>query len=262
MSDVSQHPAIELRHITKTFVTRDDKVVFAVADFTLDIAAGEFVTILGPSGCGKSTVLNILARIESASSGGALIRGRALDAAWLDVGYVFQDDTVLPWRNVVDNIALGLLIRGIGEAERMRRVRDLIETMSLQGFESAYPSELSGGMRKRVALATALAFDPPILLMDEPFGALDAQTRVVLQQELMDIWLRTRKTVVFVTHDIHEAIILADRVVVMTKRPGTIKSVWPVDLPRPRDPDSIGEFPAYQSLIRQLGHELRPEVTA
>jgi NitT/TauT family transport system ATP-binding protein len=257
---VTAAPAIDLVGLSKIFVSRTNKIVEALKRVTLSIEDGEFVTVLGPSGCGKSTILNILARNMEASGGTALIRGQPLEAARYDIGYMFQKDTVLPWRRVASNIELGLLIRKIEKAQREWRIAELIELTGLKGFEQAFPSELSGGMRKRVALATCLAFEPSILLMDEPFGALDAQTRLSLQEELMRIWQESRKTVIFVTHDISEAIVLADRVVVMTARPARVKSIHKVDIPRPRRVDDATAHPSYQALYARLWSELRPEV--
>ena len=252
--------AIQLSGLSKTFVTRKGRAVTALDNVNLSIAEGEFVTVLGPSGCGKSTILNILARITEPTSGTALIRGAEPSAAKYDIGYVFQQDTVLPWRNVAENIELALVIRGTPRQDRDRRVAKLVRLTGLQGFEQAFPAELSGGMRKRVALAAAFAHDPAILLMDEPFGALDAQTRLLLQEELMRMWQETGKTVVFVTHDIPEAIFLADRVVVMTARPAKVKALRTVPLPRPRKLDALPFDPAYQTLFKELTGDLRPEV--
>src|SRR5690242_13939650 len=171
------NPAIQFEGLTKTFISRDGKLVHAVHNVSFDVAEGEFVALVGPSGCGKTTTLNVLAGITDLTGGRALIRGGPPESARFDIGYVFQQDTVLPWKRVTDNIATGLAIRSIPKGERKRRAMELVQRMGLGGFESAYPFELSGGMRKRVALATAMVYDPSILLMDEPFGALDAQDR-------------------------------------------------------------------------------------
>lgn len=256
-----ESPAVSLLGVTKSFVTREDTVVSALLDVTLEVAPGEFVAIVGPSGCGKSTSLNILAGLMPVTHGRVLVQGREPDAARLEVGYVFQQDTLLPWRRVVENIEMGLIIRRVPRAERRQRVQELIETMRLEGFEQAYPYELSGGMRKRVALATTMAYRPSILLMDEPFGALDAQTRVLLQDELLRVWESDRKTVLFVTHDLPEAISLADRVVVMTARPARIKTQYIVDLPRPRSAAEARFLPGFDEIHLQIWNDLRPELS-
>lgn len=257
----SSEPAVKFVGLTKSFVTRDDTIVHTLQDVSFEVASGEFVAIVGPSGCGKSTTLNVLAGILPATRGQALIRGRPLAEARLDIGYVFQQDTVLPWKRVEDNIATGLALRKAPVADQRRRVAELIEIMGLRGFEHAYPNELSGGMRKRVALATVLAYNPSLLLMDEPFGALDAQTRVVLQEELLRVWELNRKTVLFVTHDLSEAILLADRVIVMTARPARVKSQYTVDLPRPRSVTQGRLNPRFDELFFTIWNDLRVEIT-
>ncbi len=260
MSNVNE-PAVQFIGLTKSFVTRDDKIVHTLQDVSFEVASGEFVALVGPSGCGKSTTLNVLAGILAATRGQALIRGRPPAEARLDIGYVFQQDTVLPWKRVEDNIATGLALHKVPVADQRRRVAELIDIMGLKGFEKAYPNELSGGMRKRVALATVLAYNPSLLLMDEPFGALDAQTRVVLQDELLRVWELNRKTVLFVTHDLAEAIILADRVIVMTARPAHIKSEYTVDLPRPRSAAKARLNPRFDQLFFTIWNDLRVEIT-
>jgi len=246
--------AVEFREVSKGFVTRDHKVVVALENISFHVEEGEFLALVGPSGCGKSTALNIVARITPPTRGEVLVRGKPPEAARFDIGYAFQQDTVLPWRRVVENIEMGLAIRNVAPAERRRRAEALVATTGLQGFENAFPAELSGGMRKRVALATMLAYDPSLLLMDEPFGALDAQTRLILQDELLRLWQQNRKTVLFVTHDIAEAIALSDRVIVMTARPARIKSEYRVPLPRPRHLSirETPEFGRYAGEIRRV----------
>lgn len=254
-------PEVEFADVTKSFVTRKDKVVCTLMDVSFEVSAGEFVSIVGPSGCGKSTTLNILAGLTPPTQGQALIRGRSPDAARMHIGYMFQQDTVLPWKRVLHNIEMGLTIRGIPAADRRQRALELVEMMGLAGFEHAYPYELSGGMRKRVALAAMLAYRPSILLMDEPFGALDAQTRVLLQDELLRIWETDRRTVLFVTHDLPEAISLSDRVIVMTARPARIKAQYQVDLPRPRTAAEARFHPNFDELHMQIWNDLRPELS-
>lgn len=260
--DAPQAPAVAFQGVTKSFVTRDDTVVSALQDVSFDVAPGEFVAIVGPSGCGKSTTLNILADLMRPTRGTVTIRGRPPAEARFDIGYVFQQDSVLPWKRVRENVELGLLIRKVASASRRARAAHLLGTMGLAGFENAYPHELSGGMRKRVGLATTMAYEPSILLMDEPFGALDAQTRVLLQDDLLRVWEAERRTVLFVTHDLTEAISLADRVIVMSARPARIKTQYRVDLPRPRSAEDARYHPNFEPLHRQIWSDLRPELTA
>lgn len=205
-------------------------------NFDLQVREGEFLSILGPSGCGKSTYLNILAGLAQKTGGTLEIDGKPLHGINRNQGVVFQGYALLPWRSVLDNIAVGLEIRGVGKAERRERARDYLDLVGLTGFASRYPHELSGGMRQRVAIARALVYEPDVLLMDEPFAALDAQTRETLQDELLRIWGLHKKTIVFITHSLDEAIFLSDRVAVMTPRPGCIKEIIAIDLPRPRSP--------------------------
>ena len=219
----------------------------------------EFVALVGPSGCGKSTVLNMIAGLVTPTRGEILLDGRPLSGVPPQVGYVFQKDTIFPWRTVSQNIELGLSYRGIARAERARRVREAIRLVGLEGFEDVYPATLSGGMRQRVALVRSLIVEPEILLMDEPFGALDTHTKLRLQAQLLALWTDKRQTVVFVTHDLAEAITLADRVIVLTSRPGRIKHVHAVALPRPRDVIRIRETDAYAREFRTLWHVLGEE---
>ena len=206
-------------------------------DFDLDVREGEFLSILGPSGCGKSTYLNIPAGLARKSGGTLNIDGQPLQGINRNQGVVFQGYALLPWRTVLDNIAVGLEIRGVGKAERREQAREYLDLVGLTGFASRYPHELSGGMRQRVAIARSLVYKPDVLLMDEPFAALDAQTRESLQDELLRIWSLHKKTIVFITHSLDEAIFLSDRVAVMTPRPGRIKEIIDIDLPRPRLPE-------------------------
>ncbi|MBI2527359.1 MAG: ABC transporter ATP-binding protein [Candidatus Rokubacteria bacterium] len=254
-------PVIELRGVAKTFVTKG-RALAALADVSFSVAPGEFIAIVGPSGCGKSTLLNLIAGLGGAVTGQVLYRGAPVQTVNTGVGYVTQDDNLLPWKTAAGNVgvALGLRIRRMPPGERSRRVRAYLDKMNLTGFEHYYPAELSGGMRKRVALARALVYDPETLLMDEPFGALDAQLKLVLQDELLRIWEATRKTVVFVTHDLSEALILADRVVVLTGRPGRVKLIREVDLPRPRDAFQVRFTEHFGRLHRELWDALKAEV--
>ena len=222
---------------------------------------GEFVAIVGPSGCGKSTILNMIGGLVVPSSGTVLIDGAPVeDGVPRHVGYVFQKDTVFPWRTVARNIALGLEYRGVAAPERARRVREAVALAGLAGFEDAFPGTLSGGMRQRVALMRTLVVDPEILLMDEPFGALDTHTKLTLHAELLALWEARRQTVVFVTHDLSEAITLADRIVVLTRRPGRVKSVHEVKLSRPRDVIALRESDEYAREYGRLWHILGEEL--
>lgn len=231
---VTQSPILSFENVTQRFETaRTDTV--ACRDISLDIDEGEFVAIVGPSGCGKSTLLNLAAGLLAPSSGQVRYRGKPIAGPNTDLGYLTQKDTLLPWRTVEQNVAVALEIAGVDRKQRAERVRRYVELVGLGGFEKHYPSQLSGGMRRRAMLARTLIYQPRILAMDEPFGALDSQLRLVMQSELLRIWTETRCTTLFVTHDVGEAIALADRVVVFNGRPGRIAVVERVELPRPRD---------------------------
>ena len=253
--------AISLRGVTKTFPVRGgrrDEVFTAVDGVTLDVPAGEFLSLVGPSGCGKSTLLDLLGGLTLPSSGEVLVDGRPVTGPGLDRGVVFQQYALLPWRTARANVEFGLEASGIPRRERHERAREYLALVGLQGFEDRYPHELSGGMKQRVALARSLAYDPDVLLMDEPFAALDAQTRDLLQAELLRIHARTGKTVVFITHGIEEAVFLGHRVAVMTSRPGRIKHVVPVALPeRSEDVRTSTEFVRIRHEVHTL---LRDEV--
>ncbi len=229
----------------------------AVRDVNVEVRAGEFVCLLGPSGCGKSTLLNIAAGFIRPTSGSLVLDGRPIIGPGPDRGVVFQEHALFPWLSVVDNIGFGLRMRGVSADVRRDTVRRYLALMGLAGFERSFPKDLSGGMRQRVAIARALANDPTMLLMDEPFASLDAQTRRLMQNELMRVWQQARKTVLFVTHSIEEALLLSDRIVVMTARPGTIRDIIPVESPRPRD-DTCAEFAAAK---RRIGAMLDEEIT-
>jgi NitT/TauT family transport system ATP-binding protein len=233
--------------------------VEAVASASFEVRDREFVALVGPSGCGKSTVLNMIAGLVAPTSGQILLDGRAHTGVPPQVGYVFQKDTVLPWRTVRRNIALGLEYRGLGVAERDRRVSEAIRLIGLEGFEDAFPATLSGGMRQRVALMRTLVVEPEILLMDEPFGALDTHTKIRLQGQVLDLWRVRQPTVVFVTHDLGEAITLADRIIVLTSRPGRVKLIHAVKLARPRDVIRLRETEEYAREFSALWHVLGEE---
>jgi NitT/TauT family transport system ATP-binding protein len=240
------------RRLRKEFVdiSRQAEVV-ALSSIDLDIGEDEFLTILGPSGCGKSTLLNIIAGFEQATDGEVRLDGQIIRNPGPDRGVVFQEYALFPWLNVAQNIEFGLRERGVPKAERKDRVTRQISTVGLDGFEDRFPQELSGGMRQRVALARVLVNDPKILLMDEPFAALDAQTRTIMQTELLRVWSAERRTALFVTHNIEEAVLLGDRLVVMTARPGRIKEIVNVNLPRPRDVTSA-EFNEIRRYVASL----------
>jgi len=250
---------ISIRDLSKTFV-QGPREVPAVSHVSFDIRDKEFVALVGPSGCGKSTILNMIGALVAPSGGEIVVDGgRVTGAPPPKVGYVFQKDTVFPWRTVERNIALGLEYRGIPAPERAARVREAIALAGLQGFEEAFPATLSGGMRQRVALMRSLVVDPEILLMDEPFGALDTHTKLNLHAELLRLWEAKQQTVVFVTHDLSEAITLADRIVVMTRRPGRIKQIYDVRLARPRDVIKVRESPEYLREYGEIWHALGEE---
>jgi len=237
---------------------RGGNAVTALQPTDLSIAKNDFITILGPSGCGKSTLLRIVAGLDKPTSGEVLLDGRKIDGPGPDRGVVFQSYTLFPWLTVADNIAFGLKEKGMPEGQRKDIVASYIEKVGLKGFENHFPKQLSGGMQQRTAIARALANDPEILLLDEPFGALDNQTRALMQELLLGIWERERKTVLFVTHDIEEAIFLASRVIVMSARPGRIKADLPVDLPHPRH-YTMKTSVAFSDLKARLTEEIRAE---
>ncbi len=247
-------PLISASDLEKTYVTRGRALVPALAGISLDIHAGEFVTIVGQSGCGKTTLLNILAGLIPRSSGAVSLRGRSVDGPSRDIGIVFQDPVLLPWRTVLNNVLLPAQVLGLDARASRDRAMALLKLGGLESFEDKYPHELSGGMRQRVAIARALVHDPSLLLMDEPFGALDAMTREFMNLELLRIWRQSGKTIVFITHSIPEAVFLADRVVVMSARPGRVQEIVSVELPRPRDLDIMAsdEFGVYARKIRHL----------
>ncbi len=250
---------LSLRGVSKRFQARGQDVL-AVQEVDLSIAAGEFLTIVGPSGCGKSTLLNLLVGLVPPSSGRVVFQGQPQRGINTNIGYVTQADNLLPWRTLFKNVSFALELRGVPRAEREVRARDLIKQVGLAGFEQHYPHELSGGMRQRANIIRTLIYDPPVILMDEPFGPLDAQTRLQLQSQLLDLWQASRKTVVFITHDLVEAIALADRVVLMSARPGRIKHSVEVPIPRPRDVYHIHRSAMFQEIYDRLWDDLRAEV--
>lgn len=237
---------------------RAERVV-ALEHFDLEVRAGEFLSVLGPSGCGKSTFLSILAGLAEKSGGSIRIDGRPLEGINANQGVVFQGYALFPWRTVLENIEVGLEIRGVGKAERRERAREYLELVGLGGVGARYPHEISGGMKQRVAIARALVYEPEVLLMDEPFAALDAQTREILQAELLRIWDARKKTIVFITHSLDEAIFLSDRIAVMTHRPGRVKEILEVPLPRPR-PAELRNSEEFVHLRQRAWEVLKDEV--
>lgn len=226
---------VTIRDLSKAFPRGDGTVTQALENVNLEIGDTEFICLVGPSGCGKTTLLRIIAGLETATSGSVTIDGRAVTGPDPKRGMVFQEYSLFPWRKVIDNVAFGLEMKGIAKEERHRIAEHYIEMVGLAQFRNAYPYELSGGMRQRVAIARALANDPDVLLMDEPFGALDAQTRNRMQKELLSLWEQTKKTIIFVTHSVDEAVYLSDRIVVLSPRPGTVREVMEIPWSRPRD---------------------------
>jgi ABC-type nitrate/sulfonate/bicarbonate transport system ATPase subunit len=251
---------LQLRGVARRFASQHgDTLALQATD--LDVAENDFVTILGPSGCGKSTLLRIVAGLDQASEGTVQLDGRPVRGPGADRGMVFQSYTLFPWLTVLDNVAFGLRERGLPREEQRRIAQGFVERVGLKGFESHYPKQLSGGMQQRTALARALANRPRMLLMDEPFGALDHQTRELMQELLLGIWEAERTTVLFVTHDIDEAVFLGSRVVVMSARPGRVKVDLPVDLPHPRH-YAVKTSPRFAALKGELMEQVRSEVLA
>lgn len=253
-------PVLRFHDVSLNYPARDGEVK-AVRNLHLDVMDGEFVSVVGPSGCGKSTLLNMACGILPASSGEVTLRSKQVRSIVQEgIGYVFQSDSILPWKTVYDNIALALRLQRRPESEIRTRVMDWIDRVGLSGFHTHYPHQLSGGMRKRVAIAQGLVHEPDLLLMDEPFSALDVQTRNLMENELMRIWDTFRTTVLFITHDLEEAIALSDRVVVMTSRPATVRSTYHITIPRPRDIAEIRLNPLFHELYGTIWNDLREEV--
>jgi NitT/TauT family transport system ATP-binding protein len=252
---------IEGRNVSLTFRPPNRTPVRALGGFDIEVAEGEFLSILGPSGCGKSTFLNVVLGLTKPDSGEVLMRGKPIGGPGGDRAMVFQEFGLLPWRTVQHNIELGLELKKVAAEKRRAIAERLVVLVGLAGFEQHYPHELSGGMKQRVGLARALATDPDVLLMDEPFAALDAQTRDLMQAELLRIWREARKTVLFVTHQIDEAIYLSDRVMVMSKRPGRAKKTFAIDLPRPREYE-MRVTPQFNDLKLEIWNTLKDEIVA
>ena len=253
-------PAIEFTNVGRRFLSPDGKSFTTLRDFNLTVGRGEFVALVGPTGCGKSTTLNLITGLGRPSSGEVRVMGEPVHGIDPRIGFVFQADALFPWRNVLDNVAAGPLFRGRPKREAYAAAQDWLGRVGLAAFENHYPHQLSGGMRKRVALAQTFINGPEILLMDEPFSALDVQTRVLMHEELLRLWSASQASVVFVTHDLEEAIGLADKVYVLTARPATVKSVHAIDLPRPRVIAEIRYEPHFIELSRRIWSDLREEV--
>jgi NitT/TauT family transport system ATP-binding protein len=256
-------PALALEGITCTFISREDpsQRYTAVRDATLTVQPGEFVSVVGPTGCGKSTLLNVAAGLLEPSAGRVRVFGERLAGVNSRAGYLFQSDALMPWRSALHNVMAGLEFRGLEKQQIQDQARDWLRRVGLAGFGDRYPHQLSGGMKKRVALAQTLILDPEILLMDEPFSALDIQTRQLMENELLELWSANRKSVVFITHDLEEAIALADRVVVLSAGPETRPiGDYRVDLPRPRDVAEVRLAPRYLELHAEIWHAMKAEV--
>jgi NitT/TauT family transport system ATP-binding protein len=252
---------IELAGVTKRFLTPSGETFTAIHDVNLVVEPGQFCAIVGPTGCGKSTTLTLVSGLDRASAGSVTVGGRSVDGITAGTSFMFQADALMPWKTVLGNVSMGPIFHGVSRREAQAAARDWLRRVGLAGFEDHHPHQLSGGMRKRVALASALINEPSILLMDEPFGALDVQTKAIMSNELLALWEQTRPSVLFVTHDLEEAIALADRVVVMTVGPGTVKGVYDIDLPRPRGAVQEIRFePRFLELHQQIWESLRDEV--
>ena len=252
---------LSVKNVTRVFEGKRGNTTQALQPIDLEVAENDFVTILGPSGCGKSTLLRIVAGLDFPSTGRVLLDGKPVEGPGADRGMVFQSYTLFPWLTVEENIRFGLRERGLGAAEQKERSDDFIAKVGLRGFEQHYPKQLSGGMQQRTAIARALTNDPRILLLDEPFGALDNQTRVLMQELLLGIWESARKTVLFVTHDIDESIFMASRVAVFSARPGRIKADIAVDFPHPRS-YTLKTSPEFMDIKARLTEEIRMEAMA
>jgi NitT/TauT family transport system ATP-binding protein len=260
-SSAREHAGIELSAVTKRFLTPGGTVFTALRDVDLKVEPGQFCAVVGPTGCGKSTTLTMVAGLDRPSAGVVRVAGHAVEGIVPGTSFMFQADALLPWKTVLANVALGPVFRGVSKKEAQASAREWLRVVGLAGFENHHPHQLSGGMRKRVSLAAALINQPSILLMDEPFAALDVQTKAIMSNELLALWERTRPLVIFVTHDLEEAIALADRVVVMTAGPGTVKGVYDIDLPRPRGAvQEIRFHPRFVALQQQIWQALREEV--
>ncbi len=243
-----------------SFLSTGDELVHVIRDVNFSVKPFEFVAVVGPSGCGKSTLLNIMSGLLKPQSGLVMLDGQPLYKITPRIGYISQSDSLLPWRTTLSNVELGMEIRHLPKKKRRENALELIRQAELSGFEDAYPYQLSGGMRKRVDIIKVLALDPEIIFMDEPFASLDVFTREILQKYILSLWQSTKRTIIFITHDLTEAIMLADRVVILTKRPATVKSEHPIDLPRPRSPADLRFDPNFIQLHKRIWDDLKDEV--
>lgn len=257
---MSAASAVALKNVARRFVTPSGDVLSALEGFDLTVAPGEFCAIVGPTGCGKSTTLGLVSGLAQPQGGSVTLFDAPVTGVDRRVGFVFQQDAVFPWRDVLGNVMAGPLFRGVPRAKAEAEARDWIARVGLTGFEQHHPHQLSGGMRKRVALAQTFINKPEVLLMDEPFSALDVQTRELMQEELLSLWAQSGAAVLFVTHDLDEAILLADRVAVLTTRPARVKSVHTIDLPRPRNIATLRYDERFVAIARRLSDDLRDEV--
>ena len=251
---------LQITNVSKTYNAGGGNSVEALAGVDLNVAEGEFVSVIGPSGCGKSTLFNIIGGLIDEYEGSVLIDGKPVDGAHKDVGVVFQEESTFPWRTTLDNVAFPLEVEGVDKAEREAAARRFIKLVGLEGFENHFPAQLSGGMKQRTAVARTLAYEPRIMLLDEPFGALDEQTRMLLGDKMLEIWAALNQTMLLITHNITEAVQLSDRVVVMSYRPGIIKEIIPIHLPRPRTSDVIST-PEFGTYVGKLWTLLREEAS-
>lgn len=251
---------LSIRDVRKDFVARGGEPIVALDGINLDVPAGEFVTIVGPSGCGKSTLLNLISGLNRPSAGVLSFDGRQIDGVNRSIGYITQSDNLFPWRTLRDNVAFPLEVAGMPKKERHEKAEHWINNVGLDGFSDAYPHELSGGMRQRGNIIRTLIYEPKVILMDEPFGPLDAQTRIKLQDQLLGLWERLKSTVIFITHDLTEAIALADRVVLMSARPGRLVRIEPVEIERPRNVFYIHDNSKFRSLYDDIWAELEVQV--
>jgi sulfonate transport system ATP-binding protein len=256
-----ENARIEISGVTKRFLTPGGEVFTALREVSFTVDAGQFCAVVGPTGCGKSTTLSLVSGLDKPSEGSVRVGGQEVTGITEGISFMFQADALLPWKSVLANVAMGPIFRGESKRDAHTSARDWLRRVGLAGFEDRYPHQLSGGMRKRVAMAAALINEPRILIMDEPFGALDVQTKAIMSNELLGLWEQLRPSVIFITHDLDEAVALADRVVVMTSTPGSVKAVYDIDLPRPRG--SVQEIrfqPRFLELQHQIWDSLREEV--
>jgi NitT/TauT family transport system ATP-binding protein len=257
---VPERNALDIIDISMMYGAGTERSVHALDGVSLSVREGEFVSVIGPSGCGKSTLFGIIGGLIDGYTGRVLVDGHAVDGAHRDIGMVFQEESTFPWRTMLDNVAFPLEVQGVGKRERLERARHFIRLVGLEGFEDYYPSALSGGMRQRTAVARTLAFEPRIMLLDEPFGALDEQTRMLLGDKLLDIRATLDQTMLLITHSITEAVQLADRIVVMSYRPGRIKRMVEIDLPRPRSSEVVA-MPEFGGYVGTIWNDLREEAS-